>query len=136
MLYPSFSFFHGVTKKLALVYRPGILVWVSREADTESWSWVMFFWKVIPGNFSRTIRKGRKPMQDVLMSRLFVTASGAQSHWGALGDSTKPTESCHTWGTKKPWFLFISLCLSLVVVCFWKYLLPNTSGLCASISHG
>lgn len=139
MLYPSFSFFHGFTKKLVLVYRPGILVWVSREADSESRSWVLFFWKVTPGNFRRTIGKGREQNQCRMCSwagRLLVRASGAQSHWGALGDNTKPMESCHAWGTKKSWFLFISLYLSFVVGCSWKYLLPNTSGLSASISHG
>lgn len=68
-------------------------------------------------------------MQDVLMSRLLVTASGAQSHWGALGELAHLRDKETMIFIYKP--LFVIGCGLLLEVSP-----PHTSGLCASFSHG
>lgn len=50
----------------------------------------MFIWEDILGNFNRRVEKGRKLIQNVLMSWLLLKATGAQFYHGGLADRTEP----------------------------------------------
>lgn len=50
----------------------------------------MFLWEDILGNFNRRVEKGRKLIENVLMSWLLLKATGAKFYHGGLADSTEP----------------------------------------------